>query len=330
MPDIRPAQWPTLTPAQQRLDNLLATRRPTLQLADERMTLQSGGAAISGDWIALAAGSSRAGLIVTPTLLERWLQPWIGGETLSRLPPALGEAARQAALAPFLTALRSATGLGFTLTETARPTGATQLSLSSDAAGSPSAALYLDPTASAVLTAHLQRLPPVTLEQEPWPTLPVAVTLWIGQTHLTPREFAQIEPGDILLLPPEWSAATARLTLRQGRRWLATGDLRRGQFLIDRVLSTPMSEPVADPAPAPLNPDDLEIRIDFDLGHLTLPLQELRALQPGYSFTLTRPGPQPVRIVAGHQVLGYGELVQIDERLGVRVTTLFPSPDQAT
>lgn len=326
MPDIRPAQWPTLTLAQQRLDNLLVTRRPTLELADDRMTLQPGGAAISGDWIALASGSSHAGLIVIPALLERWLQPWIGGETLSRLPPVLGEAARQAALAPLLSALRSATGLGFSLTKTACPPDATHLSLSSNAAGSPSAALYLDPPATAALTAHLQHLPPVTLEQEPWPTLPVTVTLWIGQTHLTPREFSQIESGDILLLPPAPSGCAVRLTLRQGRRWLATGDLRCGQFLIDRVFSTPMSEPVTDPTPAPLNPDDLEIRIDFDLGHLTLPLEELRTLQPGYSFTLTRPSPQPVRIVAGSQTLGYGELVQIDDRLGVRVTTLFPSP----
>ena len=90
-----------------------------------------------------------------------------------------------------------------------------------------------------------------------------------------------------------------------------------------------MSEPsqAPNPAPAPLNPDDLEIRLDFDLGHLTLPLRELRTIQPGYSFELDRPDPQPVRILAGSQVIGYGELVQIDDRLGVRVTSLIQSPE---
>ncbi len=90
-----------------------------------------------------------------------------------------------------------------------------------------------------------------------------------------------------------------------------------------------MSEPsqTPDPVPAPLNPDDLDIRLDFDLGHLTLPLRELRTIQSGYSFELDRPNPQPVRILAGSQVIGYGELVQIDDRLGVRVTTLIHSPE---
>ncbi|NJN46695.1 MAG: YscQ/HrcQ family type III secretion apparatus protein, partial [Candidatus Competibacteraceae bacterium] len=60
-----------------------------------------------------------------------------------------------------------------------------------------------------------------------------------------------------------------------------------------------------------------------DLGHLTLPLGELQNLQPGYSFELDVPAIGPVRILAGSQVIGRGELVHIEDRLGVRVIELF-------
>ena len=90
----------------------------------------------------------------------------------------------------------------------------------------------------------------------------------------------------------------------------------------------PENDQTAESSNTGLTAEDLEIRLSFDLGHLSLPLGELQNLQPGYSFELDMPASGSVRIHAGAQLIGRGELVQIDDRLGVRVTELFsPSDD---
>lgn len=326
-PEIRPAQFRRCSPTQVRLHNLAATRRLTLDIAGEAATLRPGSITDrTGEAIALVAGSGNAWLTLAPALLECWLRSWIGGETLSRLPPALRVAARQAALAPLCAALTAATGIAFTLAEGHAPPPVATIPLEvwlADA-GPPGAVLHLDAATALALAVRLERLPMAAPGQEWWLTLPVALTLWIGQTYLTLREFQQIERGDLVLLQPAASGIALELILRHAHRSLAVARLNHSQLLIHGLLPAAMSEPTARPA---LDPDDLEIRIDFDLGQLTLPLRELRAIQPGYSFELAPPGPQPVRIVAGSQVIGYGELVQIDERLGVRVTTWLQSPE---
>lgn len=336
MPEIRSAQFPRAPRSHIRLYNLALTRRPvlTLNIAGALTTLGLGPATnMPGDLIALTTDAGGAWLTLKPTLFKQWLQPWIGSEPLTQLPSMLRNAAYHAALAPLLTALNAMSGLSFSLTESPAPlpesTARLGLRLTDTPAQNLNAVLCLDDATAAVLTARLERLPLAVVKQEPWPTLPVSVTLWIGQIRLTPQEFRHLELSDMLLFPSSAPDATLELTLRQSGRPVAVAHLHRRQLLIAHLVPIAMSEPsqAPDTPRPPLNPDDLEIRIDFDLGDLTLPLRELRAIQPGYSFELDRPDAQSVRIVAGSQVIGYGELVQIDDRLGVRVTSLFQSPE---
>ena len=335
MPEIRPARFPRTPRAQVRLCNFTITRRLilTLNIAGESITLALGPAVdMPGDIIALNAGSGSAWLTLKPTLFEQWLRPWIGSETLTQLPSVLRKAAYHAALAPLFAALHAATGIVFVLTESPTPLPESParlgLWLTDTPDGNPSALLHLDDATVAALTTRLEHLPAAGVK-EPWPGLPVHITLWIGQTWLTPQELRQLERSDILLLPPSAPDAPLELMLRQAGWPLAIAHLQRRQLLIARLVPTAMSEPSQAPAtpPSALDPDDLKIRLDFDLGCLTLPLRELRTIQPGYSFELDRPDSQSVRIVAGSQVIGYGELVHIDDRLGVRVTSLFQSPE---
>lgn len=336
MPEIRRAQFPRHPCTHFRLHNLVATRRPVLDLeiAGASTTLRLGPITdLPGDCMTLSASSRNAWLTLGAHQFEQWLKPWIGGETLNRLPPALRAAARQAALTPLLDALQTAIGVVFDFTDEPDPPSASAvrlgLWLADDA--EPFAALWLDDATAAALTARLESLPPADFDQEPWPMLPVPITLWIGQTRLTAPELRHLEMADILLLPPSLPGLPFEAILRQPNRPLAVARFQRRQLFIDHLTSTAMSESApADNAPASfINPDDLEIRLDFDLGHLTLPLRELRAMQPGYSFELDRPEAQPVRIVAGSQVIGHGELVHIDDRLGVRVVALFQPPESA-
>jgi len=83
----------------------------------------------------------------------------------------------------------------------------------------------------------------------------------------------------------------------------------------------------ADAPDAPVGLDDINIQLSFDLGHRRLPLAELQALQPGAVFDLARPlNDGPVHIRANGTLIGYGELVDIDGRVGVQISRMGAKP----
>ncbi|MEM8985377.1 MAG: FliM/FliN family flagellar motor switch protein [Pseudomonadota bacterium] len=68
--------------------------------------------------------------------------------------------------------------------------------------------------------------------------------------------------------------------------------------------------------------DELNINVDFNLGHGMVRIADLRTLAPGYIFKLEEKPGAEVAIIAGGQEIGRGEIVQIAERLGVRIVSL--------
>jgi len=55
-------------------------------------------------------------------------------------------------------------------------------------------------------------------------------------------------------------------------------------------------------------------------------VQEIIALQPGSIVELDKLAGEPVSILVNGMLVGYGEVVVVDERFGVRVTEII-SPD---
>ncbi len=76
-----------------------------------------------------------------------------------------------------------------------------------------------------------------------------------------------------------------------------------------------MSETVPDNSSL----NDIEVTIRFGVGSTTASLEEISSIKPGYVFETGMQADQPVVIELNGAVLGYGELVQIGDRLGVRV-----------
>lgn len=339
MAEIRPAQFPRLMRTQMQLTNLVLNRQLTLELAldDVRLALHLGPAPPDPGYasIAVRLADGLASLAFEPALLQRCLQPWIGETPLSSLPPVLQEAARQAALSPWLETLASGLGLSLTLADSdapaLEPSATLGLWLAKARVGTPGAWLHLDASAMVALSTVLERQPLAT-DPGAWLDLPVACLLWLGQTRLHSSELADLAVEDLLL----WPAAqnVPEVVLRQRQPW-AVAELAGHQLLIKRLLVHTMSDSDTsfNEDETPIAAEALDVRLDFDLGHLTLPLRELQALQPGQAFALDPPGPRRVRIRVGGQLIGHGELVEIDERLGVRVTALFnhgPPPEPGT
>lgn len=160
---------------------------------------------------------------------------------------------------------------------------------------------------------------------EPPSDLPMPCRLLLGCSALPQAQARALRVGDVVLFHERWLAhdkdGTARLVLAtQGQvGWrIALAD--------DRVhLIEPWSLPVTAPAAAEDSPvalDAVPVTLSFDIGTLTLPLSELRQLAAGQSFDLGRPLAGAVQVRANGALVGVGELVEIDGRLGVSLTQL--------
>lgn len=79
--------------------------------------------------------------------------------------------------------------------------------------------------------------------------------------------------------------------------------------------------PTAPPADAAF--DELPIKLLFELGRLDIALGELQDIGPGHVFQLDRPLGEAVEIQAGGRRIGQGEIIKIDDQIGVRVVRLF-------
>jgi flagellar motor switch protein FliN len=67
---------------------------------------------------------------------------------------------------------------------------------------------------------------------------------------------------------------------------------------------------------------DVRVPIEVVLGGNTVSVDQLETLGEGTIIELTKLAGEPVDIRAGGELVGYGEVVVIDENFGVRVTQL--------
>ncbi len=149
-------------------------------------------------------------------------------------------------------------------------------------------------------------------------TLPFPITVSLARLALPLATLRTLAPGDALfppLTPADW---------RQGRCELWTGGRRLGHAVraqrTVKIISMKNSiEPQTAPAAGPLPVDDLPVSLTFDLGQLELSVAQLRTLGEGYTFELPGEPDRLVIIRANGREIGCGELVEIGEKIGVRL-----------
>ena len=67
----------------------------------------------------------------------------------------------------------------------------------------------------------------------------------------------------------------------------------------------------------------LNINIEARLDERWIPMREVIAFKPGSLLKLQRSAGEHVDVLVGGAVLGYGEVVVIENVLGVRITDLY-------
>lgn len=331
-PDYPLARFPRQSAASVQLFNLLASRRAslTVELEGRPRPLRLGAPPpdfIAPRNIALLLGNQRLWLTLPQESLAQLCATWLSNEPFHRLPTLLRHSLLSVVLEPLLNSLGQLTGSNARLAakdDSSPDDGLQQLGLWQ--ADQPFGSLQLQADTAASLRTVLQAMPAASTDIPPWPDLPIPLRLVMAQTSLPAIDLLALEPGDVLLLADNSNQQV--LTLCHGEQRLASATLDHNQVTLAPLPETQMSDnddiSPDQPASAGLSAADLDVRVQFDLGDTSLPLAELQQLQPGYTFTLDRSQTDIVRLRVGNQVIGHGELVQVDDRLGVRVTTLFP------
>ncbi len=79
----------------------------------------------------------------------------------------------------------------------------------------------------------------------------------------------------------------------------------------------------ADVSPATSASADLPITLTVELGRLSLSLSRLANLKPGDVLGLMRNSTEPIELTSGDRLVARGELVQMDQELGVRILQIL-------
>lgn len=65
---------------------------------------------------------------------------------------------------------------------------------------------------------------------------------------------------------------------------------------------------------------DVPLEVEAELGRPVITLRELMALRPGTILTLNRPAGENLEVRAGGVLIGYGEVVVVENAAAIRLT----------
>jgi type III secretion protein Q len=177
--------------------------------------------------------------------------------------------------------------------------------------------------------------------------LPMTMPVFLGSTLLSPAAIRDLEPGDVTWIETgrhrRDGIAVTLISTAGIPQW--HGRIRRGSVVVtERCPVGTNLMPAASPAMlrvagagdrrthpsrtllgVSMNDSRaaLEIPVTFDLGQLTVPLQDLERLQPGHLFDLPcEAANATVNLRVSGTLVAEGTLVVIGKRLGVRIASI--------
>lgn len=179
-------------------------------------------------------------------------------------------------------------------------------------------------------------LAPAAIDRGLFSALATEAYYTLGSLPLTFAALAALGPGDLVVLPelpPDLAILRAQRRAHAFRfidqNWVCLGRevTERYRPALDAIERTStMSQDYSAPENSIAVPEKLGVVIDFDLGRMSIPLVQIETWQPGTVVTLEPPALDAgveVTIRANGQIIGTGDLVRIDDRIGVRITRLM-------
>ena len=68
--------------------------------------------------------------------------------------------------------------------------------------------------------------------------------------------------------------------------------------------------------------------VTIELGHTVLPIEDLLALKPGSILELDKLASEPIDLLIRDHVIAHGEIIVIDDTLGLRITHILDPADR--
>jgi type III secretion protein Q len=182
-------------------------------------------------------------------------------------------------------------------------------------------------------TAHCVRRPPAGLN---WRNVASQQTVTVARHTLSKARLQALAVGDVVL-PQQplvdalgrgmvsWGAWQLDVQSTVGPELEVIAVYQNNEFQEPADMAEHTPEVQASPETAGLSDTPelaaVPVQLRFELGMLSMTLGEMQSLAAGSILRLQAPAAPPqVRIVAGGQALGHGELVDVDGRLGIQIT----------
>lgn len=146
--------------------------------------------------------------------------------------------------------------------------------------------------------------------------IPYVLGIVAGLTTMPYADYRELVPGDVVV-PDVWTPASGevRLVVRGPRSTLLAGraTIEEQNITLGEAMA-PAQENTMQ------NTDDLEVKLTFELDNRILTVGELKSLEPGYTFRLTKDAGSIVTVLANGRPVARGCLVDIGGAVGVQLT----------
>jgi type III secretion protein Q len=307
--------------------NILCRRRAAMHVGwlDEDWMFDLGSAYASEpsdyfvdcDW-----GGARVLVGISRESLHELAQMVMPGEPPARWPPPVMAAAIEFVATALATSVEAATRKSLRIVSIVQRPDARALHSHAWEAWSQERALagelLLDGTASRFLAAALREQPTVPSDAD-WAGLPLRLRLVAGWVDLSTSMLRSIARRDVVLLDECLLSGNNQLMVMVSPRLGILCALEDRALRVLKGVHEIMADVDDTVAAASGLMDDVPIRLTFDLGEREISLGDLRSIEPGYLFNLGRDLKSTVSIRANGRLIGDGELVDIEGRVGVSV-----------
>lgn len=256
--------------------------------------------------------------------LEKRVRKLIVGGDITKVPADLRSELVETALKPLLTPLREKTGVKIKVINflTHKPTKVGDMSIGFNLVDNHNNQTKI------VIVTHEKLAPVVEKMMRYWPSRGghqweqhiTTLCLEVGSADLTIQELARIDLGDILMLDKSDDIKNNKISLRARSGNIYKANLSTHQLILESGMITMSDEKQTE---AVSSIDDIPVRLSFDLGEVILPFSTVKTLTEGSVVDLNQPISQAVTIRSNNKIIGFGELVDIDGKKGIRISNLF-------
>ncbi len=314
---------PSVSPSQLLLSQILSNRQTELALPvnDDRWDISLGSIAaqnMPAICMKLEINHQPVSLYTGSALIDRIMPDNLNSQVLLKLPRELMLAAVENRLQNLLEYLMQGLGISIKFSDmmpNADQSKRAELTMTIQIAGT-QYPIYLE---SNPIVFELLKLLPTHIHEQTT-DIPIWAGLELGQAKLSKDEASGLGIGDIVFF--HYHVTGQQLIIRVSQDVAFIGEAEGSQITIKHRMDT-MEDDQMHHEQEPIDLSDIEIDLLFEVGRQQFSAQEVQALQAGHVFELDRPIEQPVRVRAGGKLIAECQLVQINNRLGARITRII-------